>query len=87
MRVRITLVAPLKVVENEIEIELPEGSCLKDAVDKLIQVHGRQFAECVYQNDGITPYFYFWVNGSHADYETVLKDGQEIVIVPPIGGG
>jgi len=87
MRVRITLVAPLKVVENEIEIELPEGSCLKDAVDKLIQVHGRQFAECVYQNDGSTPYVYFWVNGSHADYETVLKDGQEIVIVPPIGGG
>lgn len=87
MQVRIALVAPLKAVDNEIDLDLPEGSCLKDAVDRLMQVHGRHYADCVYQSDGVTPYVYFWVNGSQASLETVLKEGQEIVIMPPIGGG
>ena len=58
------------------------------------EIKGEQFADGttvqdVMQKHGLTKeqVLLILVNGRHADYGTVLKDGDTVALFPPIGGG
>ena len=64
--------------------ELLEGSNILDLVQKLIIAWKR--TELFLDFDG-RMFNIFVVNGKRVDEDCVLIDGDEVVIIPPIGGG
>ena len=65
-------------VEEE-PIELPEGASLKDLVDVLLDRH------VWFQR--LLPDTVFSVNKGLGREGTVLQDGDEVALIPPISGG
>lgn len=55
------------------EIELPEGSCVADLLERLKVEHGELWLQAV--------------NGELAETGRVLRDGDRVDLIPPIGGG
>jgi molybdopterin synthase sulfur carrier subunit len=71
-----------------------EKSITVDAVlEKLALQHGERFTEYVYnaETGKVKSYLQFFINGKSASTlngtQTELRDGDELAIVPPVGGG
>jgi sulfur-carrier protein len=74
VRVKVRLYASLREGhEAEEEVETPEGT----TVASLAQIVRVPRSE-------VTLVF---VNGRHASWETVLREGDNVALFPPIGGG
>jgi molybdopterin synthase sulfur carrier subunit len=56
---------------------------------RLARLHGKDFVEYVYgaQMSEVRGYLQLLVNQKSATLKTKLKDGDVLVIVPPVGGG
>ena len=81
MRVRVRLFASLReaVGRSEIEIELRDGATAEEAWHRLVAEH-----------PGLAerrPRLTAAVNRSYATFDTPLRDGDELVFVPPVSGG
>ena len=89
MRVRVEFIAPAGLVEGrqDIELELPAGSSVRDLVAALVHRHGPQAGGLILQPDGQTPYVDFIVGGRVVPYDHALRDGDEVAVLPPIHGG
>ena len=89
MKVRVEFVAPAGLVEDrrDMELELPAGSSVRDLVAALVHRHGPQASGLILQSDGKTPYVDFIVGGRVVPYDHALRDGDEVVVLPPIHGG
>ena len=81
LRVRVRLFAMQREVAGmrELRLEVPPGSTVDDAWAAVVGVvpalaPGRAFLR-------------FAVNGSYADPDTALGDGDEIACIPPVSGG
>jgi molybdopterin synthase catalytic subunit len=76
MKVRIRLFAGLRerAGADEVELELPEQSSVRDALDRL---------------SGITSdvSVVMAINQEYADENTVLSAGDELALIPPVSGG
>jgi MoaD family protein len=64
------------------------GAVLK----RLAELYGKGFVEYVYDRNGeVKGFLQFLVNGRSAStlngLETMLKDGDVLAIIPPVGGG
>ena len=59
---------------NEIELELPEGARVRDALDRLDDLAG-----------GLP--LVMAVNRDYADAEAELRAGDELALIPPVSGG
>jgi molybdopterin synthase sulfur carrier subunit len=73
-------------------LSLPEGATVMDLIDLLVALYGDTFRGYVYDDDGgLLDYLMFSVNEqdirSLDGYETVLRDGDRVLVMPPIGGG
>ena len=81
MRVRIRLFASLReaVGRSEIELDLPEGATAEEAWERLA---GEQPGLAA-RRARLTAA----VNRSYAPFDTPLRDGDEVVFVPPVSGG
>lgn len=89
MHVVVDIVSAAKLGPNNsaLEVELPLGSTVEDLLVKLIQSFGEPLRKrLVRESDGI-PYVIFVVNGEKAELSDELSPGDEVLIVPPIGGG
>ena len=65
--------------KSVIELSLPEGARLSDLIDRLSAEY-----------PGLSkylPYSKLAVNHAIAPHETILKDGDEVALLPPVGGG
>jgi molybdopterin synthase sulfur carrier subunit len=81
MNVTVKLFAVLrdKAGVAELRLPLPVGASVSDAMEVVLQRHPElsPFAKRVA----------FAVNLSRVDGQTVLKDGDELALLPPVSGG
>jgi molybdopterin synthase sulfur carrier subunit len=77
---------------REETINLPFGSFVGQAIDKICAVHGQKFTFHVFDdNNKFRNELTLLLNGETvrpSDFQSiVLKNGDELVLLPPIGGG
>lgn len=65
-------------------LEIPEGTPVKDFIALLVQRYGKKVEEKILQPDGVTPYVDFIVNGKAVSLEYVLQSGDEVLVLPPV---
>jgi molybdopterin synthase sulfur carrier subunit len=79
--------------KGKAEISVPEGITLKAALLKMVDTWGDELESYLFNPSGNTllPHIRLMVNGQDIAFlngmETVLKDEDEILILPPVGGG
>jgi len=64
--------------KNELNLQLESGATVQDVLDQL----GRD-----YQDFGRLSSFMIAVNMEYTETNHVLKDGDEVAIIPPVSGG
>ncbi|AFZ30975.1 MoaD family protein [Gloeocapsa sp. PCC 7428] len=64
---------------SELILEFPQGTSVVEVRDRLIQEHPE-----LYQWRDITR---FGINLQFVEPETLLSDGDEVVLIPPVSGG
>ena len=76
MQVTIRLFAQLRerAGTNELSIELPDGACVKDAIDELGDLASDLPVVMA-------------VNREYADRDAALSPGDELALIPPVSGG
>ena len=76
MHVRVRLFAGLRerAGADEVEIELPEGARVADALERLAEVTGGMRVVMA-------------INQEYADPDTSLAPGDELALIPPVSGG
>ncbi len=81
IKVRTRFLGPAKELtgRDEMVLTLPRGSSVANAISALL----REFPKF---NDHINRYR-FAVNFEYADENTLLKDGDELALIPPVSGG
>ena len=81
MTIRVRLFAIVKDLakRDEVLVQLPEGAALYQAVEKLL-IDFPQIAP-VMKRAALA------VNLSYAPPDTMLHDGDEVAIIPPVSGG
>jgi len=88
MAVTVKALRPLSewIGGGKIEIEWPGGT-LEDLVQYLAQTKWSDLDRELRGEDGTLAYL-FSINGTvHRDLSTVVRDGDEVFIFPPMGGG
>ncbi len=78
--------------KREVEIETPNAINIQDVLNHLSKLYGSRFVDYVFDEKGSPRgYLQFLVNGRSATtlqgFETTLKDGDRVAIIPPVGGG
>jgi MoaD family protein len=91
VRVRYYAMARDAAGKRDEVISLPDGSTVLGLVHALAMLHGR-LREYVYDDDSKPmDYLMFSVNEVYIvgleGFETVLRDGDTVRVMPPIGGG
>ena len=74
-----------------IVIELPEGSCVRDAIRELSRRFGKALEGALLDGGGLAKFVKIMLNGRDIDFlsglDTPLSDGDELLLFPPVGGG
>ena len=79
--------------KREVQISVPDQSTLQELLLKMVDSWGDELASHLFKPNSTTPlpYIRLMVNGQDIAFlngvETVLQDGDEILILPPVGGG
>jgi molybdopterin synthase sulfur carrier subunit len=75
--------------EETLEFANEANVTVKRALKELTKLHGKDFADYVYGTkiNEVRDYLQMLVNENSATLKTKLKDGDVLVIVPPVGGG
>jgi MoaD family protein len=74
------------------EIQLQNLITVEELLTLLSEKHGKKFNEYVYDKKGkVQGFLSFLVNGKNINvlqgFDTKLKQGDTIAILPPVGGG
>ena len=74
------------------EIQLQNVITVKELLTLLSEKHGKKFKEYIYNKKGkVHGFLSFLVNGKNINvlqgFDTKLKQGDTIAILPPVGGG
>lgn len=93
--VEITTIMDLKALMGEKKdqtIVLPEGATVGDALNQLCSSYGSVLNKRLFANSGaLNPGIAVFVNGCVIDalagLESSLKNGDRVLIFPPVGGG
>jgi molybdopterin synthase sulfur carrier subunit len=79
--------------QREVEISVPKESTLQDLLVTVRETWGDELASHLFEPNTTTPlpHIRLMVNGQDIAFlngvETVLEEGDEILILPPVGGG
>ncbi len=97
MRISIRFFTVLREItgkkEETIEIPEDEKSTIFTVLEKLADIYGEPFRNYVFEpkTSKVRGFLQFFVNGQSSQafkgLETKLTDGDELAIVPPVGGG
>lgn len=93
LRIRVRSFAMIReAIGANVEVELEEGARIKDLLNELTRGYGESFSKLVLdEGGGLRPYVKVLLNGRDIEFlnklETGLKDGDEVALFPPVGGG
>ena len=95
IRVKIRTILGIKdiVGQRELEVSLPRGSNLAALFSWMIETWGESLSARLFHPDSLNPlpHIRLVVNGQDIGFldgmDTVLQDGDEILIIPPVAGG
>jgi len=90
-KAKITFYGALAKITKEKTVEV-NCSTLKDVINELTAKYGEQFKNKIYDEKGkIRRFINIYVNGKDIRFlnhlNTELKDGDDISIIPAVGGG
>jgi len=94
MRVTVKFFTALREIVGKREevLEFSKGTTIKELLKHLSESHGQALKEYIYNERGrAKSHLQFLINGKSITtlkgFETKLKDGDKIAIIPPVGGG
>ena len=94
MKVKVKFFTSLREItqKREEKIELPEAATVEGLLNLLSERHGRKFTEYVFgEAKRARSDLQFLVNGRSITmlqgFKTKLENGDEVAILPPVGGG
>jgi molybdopterin synthase sulfur carrier subunit len=94
MRIQIKYYGVAREVSGKLDetVELRSGSTIMELIYHLIEIHGDRFERYIFDDHGkIMDYLRFVVNEDDImvrnKHATMLKDGDRVLVLPPIGGG
>ena len=94
MEVEVKLYAMLReIASKKLEkVDLPEKASMRDLIGFMISKYGEEFGTYIYDADKkVRNYLSYMINGVNINsldgFETTLKDGDVISLLPPVGGG
>jgi molybdopterin synthase sulfur carrier subunit len=93
--VKVRTIMSLKKIlgQGEVEVSVPGGSTLEVLLVTMVDTWGDELESNLFKPNTTTPlsHIRLMVNGQDIAFlnrlETVLKEGDEILILPPVGGG
>ncbi|WP_419662870.1 ThiS-like protein [Desulfosarcina variabilis str. Montpellier] len=74
-------------------VTLPDKSTFGRLLERLVDTYGSELTPHLFEPDGTTllSHVMFMVNGRNIRFlnhrQTILEDGDEVLILPPVGGG
>jgi len=94
MKVTVKFFTTLREItgKREEEVKSSEDLTINELLEQLSKRHGSQFINYVYDETGnVRSYLQFLVNGKSITtmrgFKTMLKEGDSVAIIPPVGGG
>jgi molybdopterin converting factor small subunit len=94
MKITIESIFALKnIFGGKAEITLPDGTDIKGLLSKMTEIWGDKLSPHLFQPDSssLLPYVRLMVNGQVISFldglNTVLSDGDEVLILPMAAGG
>ncbi len=95
IKVKINTILALKKVlgQRELEVSLPSGSTVKDLISWMISKWGDNLSPHLLKpgSDSLLPHIRLMINGRSIEFlngmETVLRDGDEFLMLPLVSGG
>ncbi len=95
IKIKIYTILSLKKIlgKREFEVSIPEGSTVRDLISWMINKWGEPLASYLFRPGTSEPFPHirFMVNGRLIEFlngmETILKDGDEFLILPVVAGG
>ena len=95
IRVRVRTSLTFKEIFGQwrFSVTLPEQSTFDNLLDRLVGTYGPALTPHLFAPDGTTllSHVMFMINGRSIRFlnhrQTVLEDGDEVLILPPVGGG
>ena len=80
-----------EIDEREIVLELPEASCVSDAMRALVGRYPQLRARLFDSEGAILRHINALINGGNVafrqGFETALQEGDRLTLLPPVGGG
>lgn len=94
MKVTIKFFTSLREITGNkmVILELKNLVSVEQLLSLLFEKYGQEFRDYVYNQEGkVQDFLSFLVNGKNINnlegFNTILKDGDIIAILPPVGGG
>jgi molybdopterin synthase sulfur carrier subunit len=94
MNIKIKFFTSLREITGKktISLQLKNMISVEELISLLVKRYGKKFKEYVYTNQGnIQDFLSFLINGKNINnlqsFSTLLKDGDVVAILPPVGGG
>lgn len=95
IKVKIHTILGIKDIigQRELEVSLPQGSNLEALLSWMVKTWGESLAAYLFHPDNLSPLprLRLMVNGQDIGFldglDTVLQDGDEVLIIPPVAGG
>ena len=95
IQVKVHTILTLKKIlgRGDIDLTMEKGSTVKDVLVTMVETYGEPLTAQLFDSGGeLFPYIRLMVNGRDIAFfenkmETALKNGDEILIFPPVGGG
>lgn len=93
--VKISAILTIKEVlgQGSLEFSVPKGSSIHDTLLSMSKKWGKKLESLIFNSDGsLLPYIRVMVNGRDLEFlenkiDTILTEGDEILILPPVAGG
>ncbi len=93
MKLRVKFLASLYELTGMLktEVEVPDGLTVRGLIDVLTEKYAKLREELLDEGGNLKPMYNILVNGRAIEWlgglDTLLKDGDEVVFIPPAAGG
>lgn len=93
MRIKVRYLATLYDLMGTMKdvLEVPDGSTVMDLIKAIDERYGGRLSKEILDGERLKDEYNVLVNGRSVEYlaglGTRLKDGDEVVFLPPVGGG